>query len=198
MGNSSAGVRPLDLPVRHVPSNHDRYEDKVAGASAADAAVALSHLPVLGHFRKGLRLVFAIIVIVANFATLVGLVYYFGTSCTKEYGVLPNEPVDSVPPSLADLEDQGGVTIISRSLVYFQANHTYTQAGLTFWTPFQTSCGCAECNLESCSATIPIVVEYELCHPWAEVRRLQMLPQSSKHCTVHPIFFFECRQRSFF
>ena len=95
------------------------------GASATDAAVALSQLPVLGHFHDGLRIAFAIIVIFANFAALVGLVFYFRTACTREYGVLPNESGDSVPPALADLENHEGVTIISRSLVYFQANDTY-------------------------------------------------------------------------
>ena len=180
---NSASVRPIDHPVRYKPPGK-RYEantdvvkgvDGGSGASATDAAVALSQLPVLRHFREGLGLVFAISAIITNFAALVYLVYYFRTSCTNEYGVLPNEPGDFVPPALADLEDQAGVTIFSRSLVYFQTNDTYTQGNLTFWTPFQTSCGCAECNLDSFAATIPIVVEYEQCNSWAEVRRGQLL-----------------------
>ena len=141
------------------------------GASATDAALALSKLPVLSSFRSGLGPTLAILVIIANIATLVGMVYYFRTSCTKEYGVLPNQSGDLIPPSLANLANQAGVTIISRSLVYYQANNTFTQEGLNFWTPFERTCGCSECDLASCSATIPIVVEYEQCNPWAEVSR---------------------------
>ena len=103
------------------------------------------------------------------------LVYYFRTSCTNEYGVLPNESGDFVPPALAGLEDQAGVTITWRSLVYFQANGTYAHGGLTFWSPFRQTCGCVECNLASCAATIPIVVEYGQGNPRAEVRRGQLL-----------------------
>ena len=163
--DSQADVRGFDGSVR--PMNRG---GSTSGASATDAAIALSQLPVLGHFREGLGLVFALFAIVVNFAALVGLLYYFRTSCTSEYGVLPNEPGDLVPPSLASLADQGGVTITAQSLIYYQANSTYSQGGLNFWTPFQPTCGCSECNLASCAATIPIVVEYEQCNPWAEVR----------------------------
>ena len=180
---SSVSVLPIDRPVRHkIYAN--RYKDNTdvvkgvdggSGASVTDAAVALSQLPVLGRFREGLGLVFAISTIITNFAALVYLVYHFRTSCATEYGVLPNESGDFVPPALAELENQAGVTMISRSLVYFQANDTYMQGNLTFWTPFQPTCGCAECNLASCAATIPIVVEYDQRNPRAEVRRAQLL-----------------------
>ena len=174
ISTSSPPVQSLSRPVRDLHDN--RHEDQGrggssgGGASAKDAALAVSKLPVLGWFRDGVAVALVIIIIV-NAATLVGMIYYFRTSCTSEYRVLPNQPELPVPPSLANLADQGGVTIISTSLIYFQANATYTQGGLNFWTPFQPTCGCDDCNLASCSATIPIVVEYEQCNPWAEVSR---------------------------
>lgn len=177
----STGSPPVHATNNPVRGAHNPYEEHEAGvrggngrdggARATDAVLALSKLPVLGRFRDGVAAVLAIIVILVNLATLVVMLYYFRTSCVKEYGVLPNEPGLAVPPSLANLADQGGVTIISTSLVYYQANATFTQEGLNFWTPFEKTCGCETCNLLSCSATIPIVVEYEQCNPWAEVSR---------------------------
>ena len=174
ISTDSPPVQSLSRPVHDFHSSS--LEDKArggsngGGASAANAAFAVSKLPVLGWFRDGVAVALVIIIIV-NAATLVGMIYYFRTSCTSEYRVLPNQPELPVPPSLANLADQGGVTIISTSLIYFQANATSTQGGLNFWTPFQPTCGCDDCNLASCSATIPIVVEYEQCNPWGEVSR---------------------------
>lgn len=144
-----------------------------SGASATEAALALSRLPVLGHFRKNVSFFLAVVVILANVSALVGLVVYFRRTCTDEYGVLPNESGDFTPPALASLESQGGVTINSRTLVNFQTDDSYTQLGQSYWTPLSLTCGCADCNLASCAATIPIVVEYERCNPWLEVRRCQ-------------------------
>lgn len=141
------------------------------GASATDAALALSRLPVLGHFRKKLSFCLAIFVILANLVALIGLVVYFRRLCTNQYGVLPNESGDGTPPALASLESQGGVTIMSRTLVNFMNDTSYAQLGQGYWTPLALTCGGIDTNLESCAATLPIVVEYEQCHPWVEVRR---------------------------
>ena len=172
----SPPMQSLSCPVRRNHNDHGtvgqgKNRGDGGGASATDATLALSKQPVLSSFRSGLAPALAILFIIVNVATLVSAVYYFRTSCTNEYGVLPNESGDFIPPSLANLANQAGVTIISRSLVYYQANNTVTQEGLNFWTPFERTCGCSECNLASCSATIPIVVEYEQCNPWTEVSR---------------------------
>lgn len=175
----STGSPPVHYLNNSTRGAHSHYERKTnargdiggGGASATDAALALSKLPVLGWFRDGVAVALAIIVILVNLATLVGMLHYFRTSCAREFGVLPNEPEMAVPPSLGNLIDQGGVTIISTSLVYYKANETFTQNERNYWTPFERTCGCDTCDLLSCSATIPIVVEYEKCNPWAEVSR---------------------------
>ena len=178
ISTGSPNMHALNNPVRRAHNHYDEHEiggrggtGGGGGASATDAALALSKLPVLGRFRSGFAPALAIIVILVNVATLVGMLYYFRTSCVREFGVLPNESELAVPPSLSNLADQGGVAIISTSLVYYQANKTFTQEGLDFWAPFQRTCGCDNCDLLSCSATIPILVEYEQCNPWAEVSR---------------------------
>ena len=145
--------------------------ERDGGASATDAALALSRLPVLGHFRKKVSFVLAIAVIVTNLVALICLVLYFRRLCTDQYGVLPNEAASVTPPALASLESQGGVTIRSRTLVNYMTDSSYTQLGQSYWTPLALTCGSDDSNLASCAATLPIVVEYEQCHPWAEVRR---------------------------
>lgn len=174
-------ISPHTLPLHYpVQNNHNCEHDDAAlpnssianHATATDAAIACSRLPILEHCRKGatsFRL--AIVVAIVNLLVLIVLVYYFTTSCTTQYGVLPNDftAVD-VPPSLAALEDQAGVTITRRTLVHYQANATFTQLGGAYWQPFEVTCGCEDtCTLLSCRATIPITVEYEQCHPWDEV-----------------------------
>lgn len=175
MSTTSSNFNQSDRPVLGFRDDIIAGGGKKAGdsrssrASATDAALALSRLPVLGHFRKKVSLFLAVAVILVNIAALIGLVVYFRQTCTDEYGVLPNESGDFTPPALASLESQGGVTINSRTLVNYQTENNYTQLGQSYWTPLSLTCGCPDCNLASCAATIPIVVEYERCNPWLEV-----------------------------
>lgn len=177
-------VQSVDYPVRSTDSRDDDESDLrglgdgvsrdgsgVGGYSPTGATVTLTQLPVLGHFREGLVVIFALFDIVVKFVALVGLLYLSRTSGTNEYGVLPDESRDIVPSSLVNQEDQEGVTIAARGFIYFQADSTYNQRGLTFWTPFQPTCGCSEFILAFFAATIPVVVEYEQCYPWAEDKR---------------------------
>lgn len=161
----------LPLPVRRV--NNDGAVNGCCGGdgtTATDAAIACSCLPVLDHVHRGRALSLAILVVLANVAALIVLIVYFLTNCTNQYGVLPNEytATGDTPHSLAELQDQDGVTIIRRSMVYY-TNVTFTQFTGTYWEPYEVTCGCGTCDLASCVATIPINVEYEQCNPWLEV-----------------------------
>lgn len=158
--------------------------------SKEEAALACSRLPVLTYFREGsARTIAAFLVAALNLVALVYLVWFFNTSCTIQHGVVPSEsPPDDVtdpdsyaPPALAELQDQAGVTMLERSLIYYSATETFerdwtvddTDTTLSYWEPQSFTCGCGAggaCNLASCGGTIPIVVKYEQCPPFEEVR----------------------------
>lgn len=182
--NSSTTIVRIASP-RHFPfgfpmHNSNTHTDDAALSNrsienhetATDAAIACSRLPVLGRYRQGTTaFVLAVVVTVVNLFAFIGLIYYYRvTSCTTQYGVLPNDfTATGVPPSLAALGDQSGVTIKRQTLVYYQANTTFTQLDGTYWLPFEVTCGCEDCSLASCGETTPIMVEYNQCYPWFEV-----------------------------
>ncbi|CAM9943377.1 unnamed protein product [Scytosiphon promiscuus] len=156
--------------------------------SKEEAALACSRLPVLAYFREGSgRTTVGFFVAALNLLALAYLAWFFSSSCTTQHGVLPSEspssdvtdPDSYVPPALAELEDQAGVTMLERSLIYYSATDTFERGGtvdgvdttLSYWEPQSFTCGCGaggDCNLASCGGTIPIVVKYEQCPPFEE------------------------------
>lgn len=142
---------------------------------AMDAVIACSQLPILQNFRdNGYAAILAGLVIASNVVALIGLTIYFLYSCSRLYGMLPNQWDMDPPPALATLESQEGVTIVKTQMIYFQAEESYTQeingVARAFWEPLAVTCGCDTCDLLSCQATVPLTVEYDQCNPLAEVR----------------------------
>ncbi|CAN0005392.1 unnamed protein product [Scytosiphon promiscuus] len=163
-----------------------------ADTSKEEAALACSRLPVLCYFKEGpARTTAGFLVTALNLFTLGFLVWFFNNSCTTHYGVLPSEspsddvtdPDSYVPPALAQLQDQAGVTMLESSLIYYSANDTFLRYGtvdgvettLFYWEPHAFTCGCGaggDCNLASCGGTIPVVVKYEQCPQLEEAAAL--------------------------
>ena len=174
---STGRARPLPHPVR----TNDKWDNgrpetgatevkKTGGISASDAFISASHLEILNRFPRKAATCLGILAVLANAAGLIFLLHFFRTSCTLQFGVLPNDWVSiDTPESVARLGESDGVTIISTNLVYYQANKTFDQLGGTYWAPYAVTCGCDTCNLASCTGTTPISVEYEVCNGWGEV-----------------------------
>ena len=174
---STGRTRSLPHPVRtndsragERPETGETEVKKTGGISASDAFISASHLEILNRFPRKAAMCLGILAVLANAAGLIFLFHFFRTSCTPQFGVLPNDwdAIDT-PESLARLGESDGVTIISTNLVYYQADTTFDQLEGTYWAPFAVSCGCDTCNLASCIGTTPISVEYEVCNSWGEV-----------------------------
>ena len=163
-------VRTNDTLANGRPGTGATEVKKTGGTSASDAFISASHLEVLSRFPRKAATCLRILAVLANAAGLIFLVHFFRTSCTLQFGVVPNDwDATDTPESLARLGESDSVTIISTNLVYYQANKTFDQLEGTYWEPFAVTCGCDTCNLASCIGTTPISVEYEVCNGWGEV-----------------------------
>ncbi|CAB1100357.1 unnamed protein product [Ectocarpus sp. CCAP 1310/34] len=149
-----------------------------------EAALELSRLPVLEYVREKSRGKFGAAVTLLNVVVLVVLFVAWLHSCSTFHAVLPSDSgpssdLDYVPPALAKLEGEAGVTITERTLIYYSDtdtfNRTFNGVISNFWQPVSYTCGCtsdSECTFRSCGGTLPINVTYEQCTPWQEALAL--------------------------